>query len=153
MMNAFLLEMKNDIERLKADKCETLIKVSCQELLIDRMKSDALRYKGEIEALRLEKKKLEETVVKYHQKEVTLTAERDTLKREVELVRESVKRTDVENGKLQGQLREEQNKRQKLRRAYGTLSKSFNGSSGEGEAIGDDEIRVALESLKEGLMV
>lgn len=153
MINAFLLEMKNDIERLKADKCETLIKVSCQELLIDRMKNEALRNKSEVETLRLEKKKLEETISKYHQKEVTLTAERDTYKREVELLRESAKRADVENGKLQGQLKEEQNKRQKLRRAYGTLSKSFNGSSGEGEVIDDNEIRVALESLKEGLMV
>ncbi len=91
-MNAFILGMKHDIEQLKDGRANLTLKASNQEIIIERLKSDAVRSKAEIDAVRNEKKRCEDQIGKCHQKEVILTAERDTLKRELELVRDASKR-------------------------------------------------------------
>lgn len=155
--SSHLLKLTHEVELLKDGNADLRIKASNQELIIDRMKSDALRAKMEAEGRDARIKKLETMIQEYHRKEVTLTAERDTYKRELEvlntahkreldLMNESVKKVNTENTTLKGVIECERNKKQKMRRSYATLKKSFNGAD-EGE-----DIRLAMEQLHDGLM-
>ena len=153
-MNAFILGLKHDIEQLKDGRVNLTLKASNQEIIIDRLKSDVVRLKTETDAVRVEKKQCEDQIRKCHQKEVTLTAERDTLKRELELVREASKRefellkeSKAETAQLRTLLDCERSKRQKMRSSYRKLNESLNGQD---ETTAD--VRMALEQLREGLM-
>jgi chromosome segregation ATPase len=146
-MNAFLLSLRHDIEQLKDGRVNLLIKASNQEIIIDRMKTDAMRLKMESDALRADKKRAEDERIRCHQKEVQLTAERDTFKRELELVREVLRKADSECAALKGLLDCERAKRQKMRGSYRRLNESLNG--GDTDQI---EVRGALDELQKELM-
>jgi len=158
-MNAFILGLKHDIEQLKDGRANLVMKASNQELIIDRQKNEIGRLQRDVEGIRSEKKRLEEQILRGNQKEVTLTAERETAKRELELMKESSKReldlvsTQLRESKseviqLRSQLDCERSKRQKLRSSYRKLNESLNGQD---ETTGPD-VRNALEQLREGLM-
>ena len=153
-MNGFILGLKHDIEQLKDGRLNLTLKASNQEIIIDRLKNDAVRLKLETDSVRAEKKRCEDQIAKYHQKEVALTAERDTLKRELELVREASKRelellkeSKAETVHLRGLLDCERSKRQKMRSSYRKLNESLNGQD---ETAAD--VKMALEQLRDGLM-
>ncbi len=159
-MNGFMLEMKHEIEQLKDGRMNLMLKASNQELIIDRLKSEAVRLKLEGDGVRTEKKRCDDHILKCHQKEVVLTAERDTLKRELELVRESSKReldqardllreSKAEATQLKGLLDCERSKRQKMRTSYRKLNESLNGGQDDTTGV---EVKQALEQLREGLM-
>lgn len=130
----------------RTDNIELRIKSACQDLIIDRMKR-------ELEQLRNKEKKNEEVmkqkdskcegylsrIDEYHKMEVNLTSE-------LKVAKESLKRVEMEKVKLDHALKEEQRKKQKIRKSYQTLSRSLN--------IDEDntDLKEALNELKEGLM-
>lgn len=129
----------------KTDNVELKIKSACQDLIINRMKI-------ELEQLRLKEKKYEEMmkqkeskcdvylarIDEYHKMEVDLTSE-------LKVAKESLKRTEIEKVKLDHLLKEEQRKKQKIRKSYQTLSRSLNFDD-------NTDVKEALDELKEGLM-
>lgn len=130
----------------KTDNVELKIKSACQDLIINRMKI-------ELEQLRLKEKKHEEMmkqkdgkcdsylarIEEYHKMEVSLTSE-------LKVAKESLKRIEMEKVKLDNALKEEQRKKQKIRKSYQTLSRSLNFDDN------NTDVKEALEDLKQGLM-
>ncbi len=156
-MNTFILSLKHENNlatqrigaleaQLRDGNLDLRIKSSNQELIIDRMKCDAVRAKLEVEGLRTELKRRDDMVTKYHQKEVSLTAERDTLKRELELTREALKRNEAETGTLRSVIECEKTKKQKLRTSYRRLNESI------GQLDETSEVKIALDQLREVLI-
>ncbi len=103
-----ILNLRADFDDLRNNE-ELKIKTRGQELIIDRLKI-------EVEQLRKEKLTHDGIINKYHRSEVTLTSERDVSKRELELVQSSLKRVEAENSRLLSQIKDDQSKRQKLRK-------------------------------------
>lgn len=116
---------------------ENLVKVKCQDLVIEQLKRNIERLENENKTL---SRKVEKHEVEYrlaNEKEIKLTSERDVLK-------ESLKRTQFDLEKANKKVDAEHAKKQKIRKSYQILSRSVNGDS--------DEIKRALEDMKEGLM-
>jgi hypothetical protein len=76
-----------------------------------------------------------------------MQSERDTAKRELELVRESLKRAESECASLRATVECDRVKRQKLRSSYRKLNESLNGQQDD-----TSDVKAAMDQLREELM-
>ncbi len=135
---ASVLNLRADFESLRNTE-ELKIKTRGQELIIDRLKV-------EVDILRSEKLKHDGIIGTYHRNEVALTSERDVSRKELAISHGSIKRLEAENTRLLAQIKDDQSKRQKLRKSYTVLNRSFP------QGCEDTDVIQALDDMKESLM-
>ncbi len=91
-----------------------------------------------------EKLKHDGIIGTYHRNEVALTSERDVSRKELAISHGSIKRLEAENTRLLAQIKDDQSKRQKLRKSYTVLNRSL--------VCDDTDVIQALDDMKESLM-